>query len=79
MPEIIKSRKWTLVKQVGDNIDLDKTFKLGTSDIDPSSLKDNEFLARTLYLSNDPAQRTWISGDIPEDRHYMKVVQLGTL
>ena len=52
------------------------TFKLETNDI--SALKDDQLLVKTLYLSNDPAQRTWIAADIKPERLYVPPVKPGT-
>ncbi|KIW17989.1 hypothetical protein PV08_02275 [Exophiala spinifera] len=51
------------------------TFELTTTKL--PSLKDNQVLVRTLYLSNDPAQRGWLE-DVPLDRSYVPPVQLNT-
>ena len=54
----------------------DATFKLTETDLqDP---KDDEILVKAVYLSNDPAQRGWISPDINGDRLYTAPVKEGT-
>lgn len=51
------TRQWILANKPIDFPD-DDTFKLVEKSL--PELKDNEVLAKTLYLSNDPAQRGWI-------------------
>jgi NADPH-dependent curcumin reductase CurA len=46
------------------------TFVLTTRDL--PELKPGQVLVEALYLSNDPAQRTWMSSDLAEKRHYSK-------
>ena len=43
-------------------------FKLETRPI--PELKDGQILLKTLALSNDPAQRTWMSADIAPVRRF---------
>lgn len=50
------------------------TFKLVERDI--PKLGPNQVLVKTLFLSNDPAQRVGIEGSIPADRMYAPQVQL---
>ncbi|KAL4883205.1 hypothetical protein BJY04DRAFT_28070 [Aspergillus karnatakaensis] len=50
------------------------SFTLQTRPLPP--LTDNQVLVKTLSLSNDPAQRTWISGVYPASRMYMPPVEL---
>ncbi|KAJ5092851.1 hypothetical protein N7456_008712 [Penicillium angulare] len=52
-----------------------QTFKLVTTDI--PALKDGEVLLKTVYLSNDPAQRGWISPYAIPGRLYMPPVEVG--
>lgn len=75
-----KSRQWTLSTQPtgkptykGSN----SSFTLETKDI--PELKDNQVLVKTLYLSNDPAQRGWISppSQIDPKRLYVPPVEVG--
>ncbi|KIW12232.1 hypothetical protein PV08_09508 [Exophiala spinifera] len=51
------------------------TFTLQTRDLAP--LEDDQVLVKALYLSNDPAQRGWISADVPKDRLYVQPVEVG--
>jgi hypothetical protein len=51
------------------------TFKLVTSDLPP--LEDDQVLLKILYLSNDPAQRGWISKDLDPKRLYVPPVAQG--
>ena len=48
------------------------TFVLETRSL--PDLKSGQVLVEALYLSNDPAQRTWMSLDLPEERHYGKAL-----
>ena len=74
-----KTKQWVLNKKpVGtptyDGKD-DATFKLVEKDL--PAPKDDEVLVKALYLSNDPAQRTWIDPHINEDRMYTTPVKEG--
>lgn len=74
------AKQWLLAKQPTDMPHLDgpsATFKLAT-DVALPDLKDGQVLLKTLYLSNDPAQRGWISASIPADRLYVPPVKVGT-
>lgn len=53
-----------------------QTFKLETKDL--PALQDGQVLVKVLHLSNDPAQRSWISKDINPDRLYTTPVKLNT-
>ncbi|MCJ1465449.1 hypothetical protein MMC07_004067 [Pseudocyphellaria aurata] len=53
----------------------DSTFKFITTQLPP--LADNEVLIKTLYLSNDPAMRGWISKYANPNRSYMPPVAEG--
>ena len=53
-----------------------QTFKLVEKDL--PNLKDDQLLVKTLYLSNDPAQRGWISKGVNPDRLYTLPVKEGT-
>ncbi|KAJ5808134.1 hypothetical protein N7474_009403 [Penicillium riverlandense] len=55
----------------GDN----PTFALNKAKI--PALKDGQILLKTLYLSNDPAQRSWISPLAQAERLYLPPVQVG--
>jgi len=73
------SQQWLLANKPTDLPQLDgpsQTFKLENKDL--PSLEDDQVLVKTLYLSNDPAQRGWISNDIPADRLYTVPVKVGT-
>ena len=50
------------------------TFVLETRDL--PELKPAQVLVEALYLSNDPAQRTWMSSDLAEERSYGKPLHL---
>jgi NADPH-dependent curcumin reductase CurA len=71
-----QARKWILANPPksqpvleGDNA----TFRLETSTL-PAPDKD-QVLLKTLYLSNDPAQRGWIQQDVDPERLYVPPVQ----
>lgn len=61
---------------VVDGSSSDQTFKLETRDL--PDLKDDQVLIKLHYLSNDPAQRGWISDAIPAERLYVPPVKVGT-
>ncbi|KAJ6011083.1 hypothetical protein N7451_002495 [Penicillium sp. IBT 35674x] len=78
MSVITKTKRWVLREKPygepvlgGDN----PTFTLETADI--PALKEGEVLLKTLYLSNDPAQRSWISPLAEAERLYLPPVQVG--
>jgi len=52
------------------------TFKLVERELPP--LKEDQVLVKTLYLSNDPAQRTWINNALSTERNYAKPVEINT-
>lgn len=77
-----QTRQWTLVVQPegkptykGENAN----FQLETVDL-PNPLLDRHILVKTLYLSNDPAQRGWISppSQISPRRLYVAPVPVGS-
>ncbi|KAG7193268.1 uncharacterized protein KQ657_001031 [Scheffersomyces spartinae] len=55
----------------------DSTFKLITSKLDASIIKEGELVVRVLYLSNDPTQRGWIQKGLNPKRMYVKPVLQG--
>lgn len=72
------TRQWILQNKPTDLPVLDPpdpTFKLITTQLPP--LADNEVLVKTLYLSNDPAQRGWISKYVNPERLYVPPVDEG--
>jgi NADPH-dependent curcumin reductase CurA len=76
---MVHTKQWLLAQKPSDLPQLDgpnATFKLSETDLpDP---KDGEVLVKTVYISNDPAQRGWISPNIDPARLYTKPVQEGT-
>ena len=75
-----RTRQWHLVnKPTGLPVlsGEDQTFKLQTTSLS-LPLKQNQVLLKLVYLSNDPAQRGWISPNINPDRSYLPPVQLDT-
>ncbi|CAJ2512939.1 Uu.00g010580.m01.CDS01 [Anthostomella pinea] len=76
---MVKSRQWLLAKKPTDMPQLDgpdATFKLTEKDLPEP--KDGEIVVKAVYLSNDPAQRGWISPDINPERLYVPPVKEGT-
>lgn len=74
------SRQWILREKPYSNpvLDGDKaTFVQKTVSI--PALEDGQVLLKTLYLSNDPAQRTWISPLAQPERLYLPPVQVGDI
>lgn len=53
----------------------DATFSLQTTTLPTPGA--NQLLVKTLYLSNDPAQRGWIQQDVDPERLYVPPVQKG--
>jgi len=75
-----KTRQWTLTNPPTGKPtygSADSTFTLETKDI--PALSSGQILVQTLYLSNDPAQRGWISppSQIDPKRLYVPPVQAG--
>ncbi|TFK99225.1 hypothetical protein BDV98DRAFT_510664 [Pterulicium gracile] len=55
--------------------DSSSTFKLVERDL--PKLKDGQYLLKTVYLSNDPAQRTWIQKNANPARSYLPPINPG--
>jgi NADPH-dependent curcumin reductase CurA len=75
------THSWILSKKptdmpIVDGSSADQTFKLVTRDL--PELKEDQVLIQLQYLSNDPAQRGWISDSIPAERLYVPPVKEGT-
>ncbi|KAK0660577.1 Prostaglandin reductase 1 [Lasiodiplodia hormozganensis] len=73
-----QTRQWVLNRQiVGEPVldGPDATFSMKTADLPP--VQDGQVLLRTKFLSNDPAQRGWISPIESPDRLYVPPVQPG--
>ena len=73
------TRQWILTTKPSDLPTLSgpaQTFTLQTNSI--PSLKPNQVLLKTLYLSNDPAQRGWISPNVDPERLYVPPVPVGS-
>ena len=67
----IETRQWLLTnKPIGlpQLSGPNQTFTLKTVPL--PALQDNQVLVKTLYISNDPAQRGWIAADIDPERLY---------
>ncbi len=74
-----KTLQWLLANKPTDLPDLsgsNSTFKLETKPL--PTLEADQVLVRTLYMSNDPAQRGWISAHVKHDRLYVPPVPLNT-
>lgn len=78
MSAATKTQRWVLREKPyvepilnGDN----PTFVLDTDTLPP--LKDGQVLLKAIYLSNDPAQRSWISPLAQPGRLYLPPVQVG--
>ena len=74
------SRQWLLREKPHAEAVLDgdkSTFVEKTASI--LDLKDGQVLLKTLYLSNDPAQRTWISPLADKERLYVPPVAEGEI
>ena len=72
------SRQWILANKPTDLPILSgpsPTFKLITTDL--PLLQDDQVLVKTLYLSNDPAQRGWIAKNVDPARLYVPPVAEG--
>jgi NADPH-dependent curcumin reductase CurA len=79
MSSPISTRQWLLAEKPTDLPVLDgpsQTFRLETKDL--PAVEDDQVLVKILYLSNDPAQRGWISKEIDPDRLYTIPVKLNT-
>ena len=77
---MVKAKQWLLNKKPVGTPTFDgsseATFKLVETNLpDP---KDDELLLKSLYLSNDPAQRTWIDPHIDPIRMYAPPLDEGT-
>ncbi|KAH7044459.1 hypothetical protein B0J12DRAFT_712090 [Macrophomina phaseolina] len=71
------TRQWVLNKQITGEPVLDgpnATFSIRTVDL--PALKDGQVLLRTKFLSNDPAQRGWITPMESPDRLYVPQFRL---
>ncbi|RCK67193.1 hypothetical protein Cantr_03139 [Candida viswanathii] len=55
----------------------DSTFAIKHAEF-PLHLRDGEVIVKTLFLSNDPTQRSWIRSSEEKRRHYTKPVQPGS-
>ncbi|KAL9595647.1 MAG: hypothetical protein Q9219_006315 [cf. Caloplaca sp. 3 TL-2023] len=79
MPLPTTTRQWILTNKPTDLPVLtgpSPTFTLQTHSI--PSLKPNQVLLQTLFLSNDPAQRGWIGAHVDPKRLYMPPVPVGS-
>ena len=74
-----QSRAWILSEKPTDLPVVEganQTFKLETREL--PTVQDDQVLLKTLYLSNDPAQRGWINKYIKPERLYTVPVKEGT-
>lgn len=75
---MVKTRQYVLANKPSDLPQLDgpnPTFKLEEKEL--PDLKDDEVLIKATFLSNDPAQRGWISKGIDPERLYVPPVADG--
>lgn len=75
---MVKTRQWQLAKKPANEVQLtgsEPTFKLTETEL--PSLKDGQLLVKSVYLSNDPAQRGWIDAHADPARLYVPPVELG--
>ena len=76
---MVKTRQWLLNSKPTDMPTVtgsNPTFKLTSTDIPGPSA--SQALVKTLILSNDPAQRTWIVPGADPERLYAPPVEEGT-
>jgi NADPH-dependent curcumin reductase CurA len=74
-----QTRQWILINKPTGNPILsgeNQTFKLQTTSLPQA--QEGQLLVKLLYLSNDPAQRGWISPGTNPDRSYLPPVKLQT-
>ena len=77
---MVKTPQYILAKKPSDLPELsgpNATFKLQENET--SELKDDQLLVKLLYLSNDPAQRGWISPGASKERLYVPPVDEGAV
>lgn len=74
------TKQWILQHKARENAVLgssnESTFKLVEKPL-PSQLESGQVLVQVVALSNDPAQRTWISANIDKARLYVPPVEEG--
>ena len=75
---MVKTRQWILANKPTDLPQLEgpnPTFELKETDL--PDLQDDQVLVKAKYLSNDPAQRGWISKGADPERLYVAPVKEG--
>ena len=78
MPIPTETRQWVLTNPPTDSPSIsgpDQTFTLHTNPL--ASLKQDQILVKSIYISNDPAQRVWITKDQDPKRLYTPPVLPG--
>ncbi|KAF2652699.1 NAD(P)-binding protein [Lophiostoma macrostomum CBS 122681] len=70
----MQTRQWILANPPTAEI-LNDTFELQTTTL--PSVGPDQVLLKMQFMSNDPAQRAWIQGDLEEDRVYTEPVRKG--
>ncbi|KAG2416090.1 hypothetical protein HFD88_007282 [Aspergillus terreus] len=73
-----QTRCWVLASKPTGNVVLDgenPTFTLQTRSL--PALVDSQVLVKTIYLSNDPAQRWWINDELTRNLQHLKPVKVG--
>lgn len=73
------TRQWILAEYPQAHLDVEKTFKLIETNLYFDEGKRhkarNRILVKSLWFSNDPSQRTWMT-DKPEEKHYIGVREI---
>lgn len=74
------TKQWVLANKPTSDVVLDgpnATWKLKAVEL--PQLQDGQILIQNIYMSNDPAQRTWIWGGVEGGRMYTKPVEEGEI
>lgn len=72
------TKQWVLANRPTEDVVLDgpnATWKL--KEVELPQLRDGQILVQNMYMSNDPAQRTWIWGGLDLGRMYTTPVEVG--
>ena len=70
-----KTRQWIVAKKPVDKVNPSETFSIQEKDL--PALEQGQVLIKSLYLSNDPAQRGWIQEGADPERLYVPPVPQG--
>jgi NADPH-dependent curcumin reductase CurA len=77
---MVQTKQWVLTNRPDGRPVIDgpnATFTLKEAETGP--VKDDHLLLKTLYLSNDPAQRGWLSKMDDPSRLYVPPVEIGAV